>query len=275
MKNRYIFASDIDGTILNDSGRPHPETIKAIKKAREDNHIIVLATGRSIARIQPVLPLLNNEIDYLICNNGTLIFDCKKNEIFFLKAIIPSLFEEIIAFAKKHSVDFTLHTDKESYNYPLLRANDSKVLENNMVEEIINFSKKFPEKKEIYNGETITQLSIHSSKDFCSKYLKEFEQKYGNDYSVCVANGIFLDINPNNISKWTGLLEIANKLKIDEDKIVTFGDSGNDYEMIKNSGNNGYALENATDDLKSKIEPKIGSNNTDAIAKVIFEKIKE
>ncbi|MGL4183571.1 MAG: Cof-type HAD-IIB family hydrolase [Metamycoplasmataceae bacterium] len=275
MKNKYIFASDIDGTILDDLGKPHPETLKAIKEARKNNHIIVLATGRSLSRIQPILPLLNNEIDYLICNNGTLIFDCKKNEIVFLKPIKPYLFEEIFSFAKKHSVYFTLHTDKASYNYPSLRTSDSIILENNKIEKIINFSKEFPEKNHIYSGETITQLSINSSNDFCLKYLKEFETKYGNDYSVCIANGIFLDVNPKNISKWSGLLEIANKLNIDKNKIVTFGDSGNDYEMIKNSGDNGYALENSTDDLKSKIEPKIGSNNTDAIAKIIFEKIQE
>ena len=60
-------------------------------------------------------------------------------------------------------------------------------------------------------------------------------------------------------------------LNIDKDNIVTFGDSGNDYEMILNAGKNGYALENSHPDLKEKIKPRIGTNNTNAIGLKIFE----
>ncbi len=45
---KYLFAIDLDGTLLSNSATSeiHPDTVKSIKKLREQGHIVCIATGR-------------------------------------------------------------------------------------------------------------------------------------------------------------------------------------------------------------------------------------
>lgn len=52
--------------------------------------------------------------------------------------------------------------------------------------------------------------------------------------------------------------------------VIAFGDYNNDYEMIKYSGI-GYAMEDATDHVKSVADEIIGSNNDNSVIKKIYE----
>ncbi|WP_036458973.1 Cof-type HAD-IIB family hydrolase [Mycoplasma leonicaptivi] len=48
MKERYLFAIDLDGTTLRSSatGEVHDQTLKAIKRAKQEGHIVCILTGR-------------------------------------------------------------------------------------------------------------------------------------------------------------------------------------------------------------------------------------
>ncbi|BBU47968.1 Cof-type HAD-IIB family hydrolase [Mycoplasmopsis felis] len=47
-KERYLFAIDLDGTTLQSSatGQVHEQTLKAIKRAKDEGHIVCILTGR-------------------------------------------------------------------------------------------------------------------------------------------------------------------------------------------------------------------------------------
>lgn len=267
-----IFATDIDGTVLRDDGTPHPETKKAFKLAREKGHKIVLSTGRSLSRVWDVVNLIG-EIDYLVCNNGALVHDIQSKKDLDLKFISPLLLEEQIKFAKKENIIFTLHTNNQAYNWPDKRYADGIFLNDELIDNFINFIKSNPKTNSLHTGEYITQLSFLAPEDFCDKHFPIMAEKYKDKQQVYLTNSIFLDINPLNTSKWTGLVTLANSIGIKENEIVTFGDSGNDYEMLKNAKENGHVLANAKKDLTIKLKPNIGNNNSDAIAKVVYSKI--
>ncbi|MGL5204711.1 MAG: HAD hydrolase family protein, partial [Metamycoplasmataceae bacterium] len=46
-KERYLFAIDLDGTVLSNSitNEIHPRTLEAIKMAKEQGHIVCIITG--------------------------------------------------------------------------------------------------------------------------------------------------------------------------------------------------------------------------------------
>lgn len=267
---KYIFSTDIDGTVLMDSGIPHPDTIKSFKKAREKGHIVVLATGRNLISIKPVLEMIK-EVDYLLCNNGAQIVDLKTNKNIFLASIKEEIFFDIFDFATEKKSSINLHTNKNYFQYPNSNHGVSSTIMTN--KDVDLFKENLNKFGEINKGEKITQISLFNTRDFCDKYYPFLKNKFGEDNSVYLTNGVFIDINPKNISKWSGLKIIANNEFIDKNHIVTFGDSGNDYEMILKAGSNGYALSNSTKDLKEKIKPRIGSNNENSIAKKVLEYI--
>ena len=53
-----------------------------------------------------------------------------------------------------------------------------------------------------------------------------------------------LEIMDASVHKWTGIVKLANKLNIDHEEIVCFGDAINDIEMIRNAGL-GVAMKNS------------------------------
>ena len=58
------------------------------------------------------------------------------------------------------------------------------------------------------------------------------------------------------------------------DYIVAFGDGKNDMDMFE-IADEAYAVENAVDELKAIATDVIGSNDSDAVAKWLHNKLKE
>ncbi len=265
-----IFATDVDGTILNDQGVPNKETNNAFKYAISKKHNVVIATGRSLSRTKDLLKMMP-DVNYLVCNNGSLVKDIKNNKIIDLKTIHPKYYFEIMEFAKNNNFSFSMHTDKATYTWPKARLENTITIDDKLHKTITEFINDNPNSKILQNNESITQLSLLGTIDSCKKNFPIIQNMFENIQSVFLTNGIFIDINPLGISKWTGLQFLANTLNIDEKNIATFGDSGNDLEMLQNAGELGFPMKNSTDDLIAILPTKIGDNNSNAIAKKIIE----
>ena len=73
-------------------------------------------------------------------------------------------------------------------------------------------------------------------------------------------------------SKWNAILDLCNKLKIKPEDVMTIGDSGNDYEMIKKAGI-GVAMGNAFDEVKDVANCITDSINEDGFYNYIKNNI--
>lgn len=267
---KYIFATDVDGTLLNDQGEVHPDTIKAFKQAQEQGSYTVIATGRAVVRTKPLLNKIPY-VDFFVCNNGSVVYDVKNDQMIYLAGVNPNHYPTILDFARQHHVTFKLHTDLDWIGDAENQNEKPTPLTSELDQNIRSFIKSYPQSKTLFNGQTPTQLSINASEEFCKKYFPQFQEWFGKDSSVYLTNSIYLDVNPKDKSKWTGLIELGKILNIDDQHIVTFGDSYNDLEMLLNAKDNGYPLANSKIELLEHIPAKIGSNNTNAIAKKILE----
>ncbi len=271
---KYIFATDVDGTMLMDNGKVHPETLEAFKKAKELGHIVVIATGRAVKRTKLLLEIMPY-VNYFVCNNGAVVHDVEKDDSFIVHGINPKYYSRVYDFAKENNAIFKLHTNKDWIGFAENDKDNPTPLTPELDKKIREHIRKNPNDEKLFNGQIITALAIYSTNEFCLKYFPFFKKEFGIENSVFLTNGVYLDVNPKNRSKWQGLLDLAKKLNISENNIVTFGDSGNDIEMIVNAGKNGFALENSQKDLLEVASQVIGSNNTNAIGKKILEYIEQ
>lgn len=263
-----MFATDVDGTILKDNGKPHDETNVAFNYAQSKNNIIVIATGRALSRTQILLEMMPS-VDYFVCNNGSLIYDVRKNEVLFLKSLASKNYIRMIKFAKEKKFNLTIHTNKNTYAWPKTKFSNNILITDPIDAEIRELIDKGS--NSFLNDEKITQISLFGTAENCKKYFSEIKNMYKDKQSVFLTNAVFIDVNPKDQSKWSALEILAKKLGINSSNIVTFGDSGNDLEMLKKAGKYGFPMENSTDDLKMILKPKIGDNNSNAIANKIIE----
>ena len=252
-----------------DNNEVHPHTRAACQAARAQGHVVVIATGRALVRARPLLAKLA-DVDYLVCNNGALVYDLQRQRPLHLEGVNPLHYLSIVDFARQHRLSFKLHTDQDWIGDVGIEDQQPTPLTPALDQQIRAHIYKHPGARQLFNGQTPTQLSIHGSKQFCQAQLARFRAWFGADSNVVIANDVYLDVNPRHTSKWSGLMVLARQLAIPADQIVTFGDSTNDLEMLVGAGVHGYALANSKAALAAVVPPRIGDNNSAAIGETIF-----
>ena len=80
--NKKILFFDVDSTLYSHKTNSVPESaIKAIEIAKQNGHIIVLATGRSKLLTETLGIFEIIDFDYFVTINGTLVIDKYDNII--------------------------------------------------------------------------------------------------------------------------------------------------------------------------------------------------
>ena len=75
-----LVAIDLDGTLLNDSGKILPNSIQILKSIKKSGVKVVLNTGRPLVSVKPFLDelgLTDQEDQYVITFNGSIIENTK------------------------------------------------------------------------------------------------------------------------------------------------------------------------------------------------------
>ena len=270
-----VFAFDIDGTFLNDKHEVQQEHIVALTKAKEAGHHVVLCSGRPYFDMIPVLEQVPEGLfRYLICNNGAYIVDLETNERYMEKEVPQFIIEDFEKLSTVADFGFAIHTLNYVQRGKMWKGDKAPAWFSENNENMEEKSKKFvswEEAKKNVEGERIAQLSIIGEKSDIAKAL-DFMKSKEHDVDIHIAGEIYLDVNPDGVSKMLGIQNLGKILNIPTDNFVVFGDSGNDLQMLEGAGL-GVAMGNATVEAKSVADVVIGSNNTPALADKVLELI--
>lgn len=268
--SKKVFAFDMDGTILNRDGIILPETIKALKEATDKGHIAALCSGRPYF---DMIDIANKAgvFDYMICNNGAYFFDMKSNSFHIAKEVNKEVALEVLALGKEHNTFFAVHTDKGVYRAKLWE-NDPMWAASEIKSEWHKFELVDPKTlPSIIAEERVTQVSLRATKEIIDM-LEKYCVKFSHAADIHIAGEVYLDVNPLETSKLTGINDLGKHISLSAKDFVAFGDSGNDLQMLKGAGL-GVCMGNGTPEAKEAAHVVIGDNNSDAIAKKIRELI--
>jgi hydroxymethylpyrimidine pyrophosphatase-like HAD family hydrolase len=81
---------------------------------------------------------------------------------------------------------------------------------------------------------------------------------------------INIEINNETTSKWSAIKRLTKHLNIQDDEIMTIGDSGNDFEMIKRAGL-GIAMGNGFEQVKKVAKYITNCDYEDGFANAIYK----
>ena len=239
--NKKIVFFDIDGTIyLYGKGVPQ-DTIEAIKQLKENGNLAILCTGRTKSMIFPEIE--NIGFDGIIAGGGTYVeFGGKEISRYVMD---KELTIDIIETMRNNNIMAIpegiehMYFDKElmpeSY-YPIFELYKSQVGEN--VIEIQNV-----------NDVVVSKVSGVANTDNGVFSLKE---KFGDRFTFVEHLNKYIEMIPNGYSKAVGISELIKYLKMPWENTYAFGDSMNDYEMLKYV-KYGVAMGNADDGFKSQM----------------------
>ncbi|UUM19782.1 MULTISPECIES: HAD family hydrolase [unclassified Mycoplasma] len=278
MENKYIFAFDLDGTLLKRDGTIDSFTQKAISFSASKGHYNVLATGRGILKVKHLVEnKIIQDVHYAVCSNGSIIWDIKNNKT----QIYGYLPQEVYYKVRKHALEheLLLNFDTDQLNGTIIATKNQNKYPAWMSKEERKRFKVFRELElehcDHLSGLQTTkllQMSLKSSKELWPIVTNKLKEELKGQAIVCLTNFNYTDINPIGISKYQGIKRLLDDLKLTNNNLITFGDSGNDCEMLINS-RFGFCMSNGTQEAKDIAHKIIGDHESDTIGQTIYELI--
>lgn len=252
MDRKLIFL-DIDGTLVCAMQAPSEYVKQAVRGARANGHKVFLCTGRN-------MPIIGNEIleigfDGVIASAGSHVE--AEGKILFDSLLPEETIQECLRVFHKHGMYCRIETPEGIYTDP-------------QMEELLRGAKPDPANSELIRMQREIEAGIrilpyerypgNGAYKICftSKDLESVEQTkkdLGNrftyavhpyaDSSTCF-NG---EIIPKGIDKGRGIEMICGYYGAKLSDTIAFGDSMNDYEMMRTAGIS-VAMGNACKELK-------------------------
>lgn len=265
---------DIDGTLLTDSRTVSKSTISAINYLKKKGILVGVATGRDPRFVLQYMASLG--LDIGITYNGQYIFS--REEVIYSSSIDVDTVNQIIHFAQKYHKDLSFGTAKgvvgsgimsmgtSNFSYRLTRLIPDSWA--GIINFVFNRVIRWVHPQEqadliLYNSQPIYQMMLLVTE----KETKQLEEKFEN-LTFTRSSPYATDIISKGSSKLSGILILAQKYQLTLDEIIVFGDSNNDYEMLKEIKYS-IAMGNGTKKVKQVASYVTDTNNRDGIYKAL------
>lgn len=256
-----LIAVDMDQTLLTQDKKITSNTLSVLNEARSKGIKIVLATGRPFEGIIKYIKQLGTYDDnnYSIVYNGAEIVNNFSRNTIAEQFINGKNLHEIYDLSRKFNTSLNSYTisgeciTPQINQYSMLESkiNDIKIKE-------IDFYK-------IKDNEPIIKAVLTEEPSILDLAFKNMPKYLYDKYCIVRSDPHFLEFLKKNANKGTGLELLAKKLGIKQEEIMSFGDAGNDTNMVKYAGM-GVAMGNAFDEVKKAANFVTLTNNEDGVA---------
>lgn len=235
-----LVIADLDGTLVHKQYVSN-ETLRTIKKLREQGIMFTIATGRHMVATKELVERLEVDLP-VICGNGAIIYDFKNNEIIHQEVLPESILHRIIDRCFEEDLDFLMYTTKD-----VVATKQAAI---KIHEKIGVFDTHIVEKSELkdYIKTGVFKILVIDDTIEKIKTLKQFLLD-AKGISMVQSRPFFLDIGHHLSHKGRTVLKLSDLLHVDIQDVLAIGDQENDITMIKIAGL-GISMGNGHVDLK-------------------------
>lgn len=262
MKTLYI--SDLDGTLLRNDEATSAYTNAVINRLTGAGMIFSYATARSLVTAKKVTKGLDAKIP-LIVYNGAFVMDNATGQILisnYFEKDVEEVFQDLFQ-NQVYPIVYSYIGGVEKFSF--LPQNCTKGMA-----EFLQSRKGDQRTRLVETADALTEGNCfyitcidqpEKLEPLYEKYKTQFHCVYQKDIYT---NAQWLEIMPQAASKANAALQLKELLGCG--RIVAFGDGKNDLDLLE-AADEGYAVENAADELKAIATGIIGSNQDDGVAR--------
>ncbi|MCM3626270.1 Cof-type HAD-IIB family hydrolase [Paenibacillus glycanilyticus] len=238
----HCIALDIDGTLLNERGEISRATREALHQASELGYLVILASGRPVNQLIPVMRELGLNTP-MVCANGAQNW-LSPEELLSEYKLEAHWVRLLRLMAEENAVPHWGHAKEGSiYSHTGL---------------------SFAE----YEDATWFSFAVESRDPDIMTSIRQSVNEWKDQVEISRANPYQCEINAKGVSKATGIAELAARHGISMEKVIAVGDGMNDASMIQAAGL-GIAMGNAEDDLKRLANLVGPSNSREGVAWIV------
>ena len=249
MKKALFF--DIDGTLVNFHGQMPESAVRALKKAHENGHLLVICSGRSICQIYSFLTDL--EFDGVVAASGAYV-EYKKQVIFrqhmeekTLQTVCALLDEADAAYSAQAENRILVkeecrerlfqrfqkwHKDDEGFAE---RVNNGMEVDNHLE------NRRDIEKINFFDSQISVSTIRERLADCCDVTAMSFSVPTDTDG----------EISTKGVNKALGIQKFIEHIGIAQKDTVAFGDGPNDIDMMEYA-HTSVAMGNAWEEIKQR-----------------------
>ena len=227
MKNRKMIVTDLDGTLLKQTEVGINESEKYLKKLKNEGHIIVIATGRTLN--SAIRATVGAEFaNYIISDAGGRVHDMQSDTDIFHVEISKEDMKKICSYFNEDIEYIFIGGIDKLYKY-----RDTYIEELDTNRHIANVQELWEE------CPFAIHMSIDVRKNEYARILVEKLKKEIPNLVFSVMKDSFreeewIEIAAKDITKYNAIKKVAEIEKIDNKDIIAFGDAVNDIDMIEN-----------------------------------------
>ena len=266
-RSYHLVAFDMDGTLLNSKKLIAPECVNSIKEAMQQNKIIIFNTGRCLAELEEYFNELD-EIQYLNCISGALVYDRKNDEIIYSNYLAPKIVKQLFQIGSQEDTMIQLLTQKS-----IIQSDKLDQMDNYHMGEYLEMYQRVVEKwddlQQKYFEEPfpVGKLNIYHTSPIARERTKERIVKAGLTVEMANAEATSLEISAQGVNKGIGLEKLCEHLHIPLASVIVVGDGDNDIMALQVAGL-AIAVENANQ-VKDMCDLIVGDNDHNGCVEVI------
>lgn len=261
-----LIASDVDGTLLDDTESVTPRTRAAVRAAVDAGTPFVLATGRPPRWIAPVVDALGFA-PMAVCANGAVIYDPATDRVVSARTLSADSLVKLAEVvgralpgaglaverigASAHDAATPQFVSSPGYEHAWLNPDNTEVsLEDLLSQPAIKL---------------LIRMAGTSSAEMAAQLRPHIGTAAEMTYST---NNGLIEVVPAGITKASGIEELIAPLGIGVEQVVAFGDMPNDVPMLVRAGH-GVAMGNAHPDVLAAAAEITAPNTDDGLARVL------
>lgn len=265
MKYKLI-VSDFDDTMVDDSQVVSEATIQAIRDYENRGGKFVFCTGRMISAILPHAKKLGLKGE-IIGYQGAVVADIESGKFLVEHAIPYDKAMQVAEYLEKRGLYYHVYEDdtfviKEetvfSQGYRYFTFKEPKIVGKNLTE--------YMTEKHL----SPTKILIINEPSKIPAILDEMQAVFGDMLLVNSSKRFIVEIVPLDIDKGSAVKELAERLGVSLDEVITIGDGLNDIPMLS-CGAFGIAVENANPKAK-EVAKLIAPSCTEEPIKWVIER---
>ncbi|MEY8744236.1 MULTISPECIES: Cof-type HAD-IIB family hydrolase [Paenibacillus] len=277
-----LFATDLDGTLLNRDSQISPENAAAIHRAQQEGLRVTIATGRVYSDVVNI-SLEGGIKTPVIGSNGATIHDENGERLFHLP-LERETAASVMQWLEDHDCYYEASTQQGIYapinSHNAMLAEMDRILGASPSEDVarlIRAVKKHYDKKDYHrvnsHQEIPAEAHIYNIMAFSMNpdQLREGRQYFAarSDVAMVVSSEHNFEMQHPDVSKGNALSKLAAHLNIAMEDTVSIGDNFNDVSMLQMAGL-GIAMGNAEPEIKALAKAITLTNVEHGVAHAIY-----
>ncbi len=268
-----LLAIDIDGTLVNSRDELTPATRDALARAGKARIQVVLATGRRYSRTLHLIEPLGIDVP-LVTASGALVKDPRDHRTLFRAEFAPGVLLRTLRTIAQAGFEPVVCADTYNEGFDFYRG--QKEVTGAELGEYIRLN---PDSGRLWPSlldsppPTVFAAFAMGTKDQMLHVQSLLHGAVPGKLSTHVLRspkytGFLCEVAPAGVTKWSGVLRLAQELGIAESEICAVGDDVNDIPMIRAAGL-GVAMGNALPEVKAAADRIAPSHDEDGLVSVV------